>query len=362
MIDCNPVEKDIKKLNWNIATEIPAEGGQPKSIGYAGPVAGTHNGVLFIGGGANFPDSMPWLGGAKKYHDELWAYNPVKENFKLFKLPYTLAYSANVSADKGVVSIGGENESGIVSGVLMTQWNGREAVVTKLPSLPVAITNAAATVIGTTLYVAGGETKDAASAKFFTLDMNDVADGWQELKDLPQPTSHAVLLAVHNTKLYLVGGRKKTPSGISDLYASLYEYDIATNMWSEKKSMPYALCAGTGAVLKDDFIVMFGGDKGETFHKAETIIAQINNEKDTAVKSRLTGEKIKIQSTHPGFSKEVLWYDTKTDEWVIKGNIPFDVPATTTAVKMNGKVYIPSGEIKAGVRTAQILEGAEAHR
>lgn len=358
MAECNPVQKGMQELKWSIAAEIPPEEGQSRSIGYAGPVAGTHNGILFIGGGANFPDSMPWLGGAKKYHDELWVYNPDKNNFKLFKLPYPLAYSANVSTQKGVVSIGGENENGLVSGVLMTQWNGREAVVTKLPSLPVALTNAAAAVAGNTLYVAGGETKEAASAKLYTLDMNDPGRQWQELKDLPQPTSHAVLLTVDNSKLYLIGGRKKTTSGISDLYASLYEYDIATNEWKEKKPMPYALCAGTGTVLHDDYIVMFGGDRGETFHKAEALIARINIEKDSAVKARLNEEKIMIQSTHPGFSKEVLWYNTKTDEWAANGTIPFDVPATTTAVKTGDKVYIPSGEIKAGVRTPQILETA----
>lgn len=355
MVDCSPVQKEVSNLEWGIAAEIPPEEGQLRSIGYAGPVAGTNNGVLIVGGGANFPDSMPWLGGAKKYHDELWVYKPEESNFKLFKLPYTLAYSANVSTGKGIVSIGGENENGIITGVLLTQWNGTEAVITKLPSLPVAITNAAATVVGDVLYVAGGETKDAASPKFFTLSMGDTARGWQELKELPRATSHAVLLAVDDHKLYLIGGRKKTTSGISDLYASNYEYNIAANEWKERKSLPYALCAGTGVVLIQDYIVMFGGDKGETFHKAEKIISRINAEKDSVIKEQLIKEKIQIQSSHPGFSKELLWYNIKRDEWVVKGAIPFDVPATTSAVKFGDKVYIPSGEIKAGVRTPQIL-------
>lgn len=355
MVDCNPVPKKIQELKWNIAAKIPAEERQTKSLGYAGPVAGTSNGMLIIGGGANFPDSMPWLGGAKKYHDELWVYNPELKNFKLFKLPYNLAYSANVSTQNGVVSAGGENETGIVAGVLVTQWNGTEAVVTKLPNLPVAITNAAAAIVGNDLYVAGGETKEAASARLFKLNMVDFADGWRELKNLPQPTSHAVLLAVDESKLYLIGGRKKTTSGISDLYASNYEYDIAADKWNAKKSLPYALCAGTGAAFGDDYIVMFGGDKGETFHKAETIISKINAGKDSTIKEQLIKEKIQIQSSHPGFSKEVLWYDIKNDEWIANGTIPFDVPATTTAVKIADKVFIPSGEIKAGIRTPQIL-------
>ncbi len=356
MIDCNPVQKDEHELKWSIVSEIPPEAGQPQSIGYAGPVAGTHNGVLFIGGGANFPEGMPWLGGQKKYHDELWVYKPAENKFELFRLPATLAYSANVSTPEGVISIGGENETGIIPDVLFTQWKDGKAVVAKLPPLPIGITNAAAAVVGSSLYVAGGETKEATSAGLFTMNLNDTAAGWEELKSLPQATSHAVLVAAGKGKLFLAGGRKKTPSGISDLYATLYEYDIAANEWKQKKSMPYALCAGTGTIINDEYIVMFGGDKGETFHKTETIIAKINAEKDSTVKEQLTKEKIKIQSTHPGFSKEVLWYNVKTDEWTASGSIPFDAPATTTAVKIGDKVFIPSGEIKAGVRTPQILQ------
>ena len=362
MVACETAPKTMSSFDWKIAAELPPEEGEQQSIGYAGPVAGTHNGVLFVGGGANFPDSMPWLGGAKKYHDELWVYNPSENKFERFRLPYALAYSANVSTPNGVVSVGGENESGIVSGVLVTEWKDNKAMVTKLPSLPVAVTNASVAFVDNILYVAGGETKEAASLKFFKLNMIDFTNGWQELADLPQPTSHAVLLpqgSGRDVALYLLGGRKKTASGISDLYATAFEYNIANNSWQRKRSLPYALCAGTGIDWGNDNIVLFGGDKGETFHKAETIIAKINAEKDAAVKEQLNQEKIKIQSTHPGFSKELLWYNAKTDEWTVNGTIPFDVPVTTTAVKMGDKVFIPSGEVRAGVRTPQVLEARQ---
>ena len=358
MIACKPVQKSIQPFQWTVAANIPAEEGQAKSIGYAGPVAGTHNGVLLIGGGANFPDKMPWLGGAKKYHDELWVYNPVNKKFDLFRLPHNLAYSANVSTSKGVVSMGGENETGILTDVLLTKWGEGKAIVTKLPSLPIALTNASATFVDDDVFVAGGETKETVSAKFFKLNLNDIANGWQPLQDLPQPTSHAVLLAQgkgSDKNIYLLGGRKKTSSGISDLYATTFEYNIEKNLWAQKKSLPYALCAGTGAAWGEEYLVLFGGDKGETFHKAETLIAKMNEEKDPAIKEQLNQQKIHIQSTHPGFSKEVLWYNIKNDEWKINGSIPFDVPVTTTAVTIGDKILIPSGEIKAGVRSPKIL-------
>jgi len=62
-----------------------------------------------------------------------------------------------------------------------------------------------------------------------------------------------------------------------------------------------------------------------------------------------------LQENHPGFCKEVFRYQIKTDKWTKIGSLPFPTPVTTTAVKWGGTVYIPSGEIKAGVRSSKIL-------
>jgi len=55
------------------------------------------------------------------------------------------------------------------------------------------------------------------------------------------------------------------------------------------------------------------------------------------------------------FSKEILLYNTVKDEWAAVGTVPFETPVTTTAVQYRDQVLIPSGEIKAGVRTPRIL-------
>ena len=83
----------------------------------------------------------------------------------------------------------------------------------------------------------------------------------------------------------------------------------------------------------------------------------ISNEKDEIKKQELIEKKNKLQVAHPGFKHDVMLYNTLTNEWKQISDIPFDVPATTTAVLWNNCVFIPSGEIKAGVRTAQILVG-----
>ena len=121
--------------------------------------------------------------------------------------------------------------------------------------------------------------------------------------------------------------------------------------------MPYALSAGTGISVDESEILIFGGDKGQTFHKTEVLLAAISAEKNESKKQDLVRKKNELQQSHPGFSKDVLLYNNIKDEWKLISKIPFVTPVTTTAVKWNESVFIPGGEIKAGIRTPQILMG-----
>lgn len=351
-------------MHWRTAATLPADSSKQLATGFAGPVTGIHNDIFFVGGGANFPDDMPWNGGKKKYYNKIYTYNithhqlvPLK---KSFSLPFTVAYAACCTTPNGILYAGGENENGITNKVWLIQWDiaGQNIVCSSLPDLPSAVTNAAAACIDNKVYVAGGETASAASAQFISLDINNVNEGWKELSPSPKPVSHTVLTAVSNNntnKIYLAGGRKKNSNGISDLYADLFVYDIAANHWETRAALPYPLCAGTGMFYDAENLLLFGGDKGTTFHKVELLLAAISEEKDELKKHSLILKKNKLQAMHPGFSKEILQYNSKADTWKKIGTMPFPAPVTTTAVKNKNIVFIPSGEIKAGVRSPDIL-------
>jgi cyclically-permuted mutarotase family protein len=362
-----PVVAQIKQnifIQWEIAGELPADSNQQHSLGFAGPVTGIHNDVFFIAGGANFPDAMPWEGGKKFFYNEVYVYTRKQRKLvplkKSFILPSTIAYPACCNTPKGVLYAGGENENGISNKVWLMQWDAinQNVIFRTLPSLPVPVSNAAATLAGHTVYIVGGETAAAASSQLLALDLNNTDAGWKQLTPVPQPVSHTVLTASSGKtgkQIYLLGGRKKNSNGISDLYSSVFEFNIQKNQWTEKAALPYALCAGIGTLYNSNYILMFGGDKGVTFHKVEILVAAINAEKDETKKRELILQKNKLQAEHPGFSKEVLLYNTKTNTWITVGNIPFDTPVTTIVVKWGSKYFIPSGEIKAGVRSPNIL-------
>jgi SSS family transporter len=61
---------------------------------------------------------------------------------------------------------------------------------------------------------------------------------------------------------------------------------------------------------------------------------------------------------HPGFPASILSYNIATDQWTEAGSLPIAgtfAPVTTPVVFWDDKVIIPTGEIKPGVRSPQVL-------
>ncbi|RYZ45135.1 MAG: hypothetical protein EOO14_26160, partial [Chitinophagaceae bacterium] len=279
--------------SWRVAGELPPVQAQPQALGVAGPVAGIHNNVLLVAGGANFPEGAPWLGGKKRYYREGFVFRKEANGALVrsagFSLPAARGYSANCSTPNGIVAAGGETEEGLLRDVLLLQWKEetRSVDLSALPSLPFAVTNAGIAFCQDKLYLAGGEKIGEVSREFLVLDLADTAVGWKVLPPLPIAVSHAVLAvqgAEGKEALYLVGGRKRKPGGLSDLYASVYAFDMKTRAWLKKAPLPYTLSAGTGLAAGKHSILLFGGDTGETFHKTEGLIAAIASETDESKK------------------------------------------------------------------------------
>jgi len=355
-------------IDWSVAATLPPVDSFAVNPGVAGAFAGVHHDALLIAGGANFPNGKPWNGGKKVYWDAVYVLQKSKAgNYQwnsadVFKLKQRVAYGASVTAASGVVCIGGENEKGFLKEVFLLQWNmsEKEIAIKGLPPLPFALTNLFATAIGSTIYVAGGESSLGISDKFIFLDLDNVAVGWKELPHAPTAFTHAVMITQsngHHECIYVIGGRCKGANGISDFYRSVFEFDPVRNEWTEKASLPYAISAGTGVAIRGNEMLIFGGDTGETFRKTEELIAMISAEKDTARQQALIKRKNNLQETHPGFNQNVLLYNTVKNSWEIIGKMPYKTPVTTTAVTWVDQFFIPSGEIQAGIRTPKILSG-----
>lgn len=359
-MNCSETEEKLSLVSgWKKAGALTTLG----KSGVAAPVTGISNNVLIVGGGADFPDALPWLGGKKKYYDKVCIYeangDSLMQTGKAFALHHPVAYAASCSTTVGLIYAGGESEAGISKQVFRLSWHAdsKELLSERLPDLPVALTNAGMVAYRDQVIICGGETDTGMSAKCFSLDTDDMEGSWKELATLPQAVSHMVLaLQSLNDRdyLYLLGGRCKKETGISDLYRDVYALDLAANTWEKKTSLPYPVTAGTGFAADEEQIVLFGGDTGETFHRSELLSVAIKAEKDPAGLAKLNEERIELLNTHPGFSNKILLYNTRTGLCTEIGLLPFETPVTTTAVVWNDKVVLPGGEIKAGVRTPDI--------
>jgi len=332
-------------------------------LGYAGMIGGICNNQMIIGGGANFPDLMPWLGGQKKYSNKLFVYSQNNKgqlilNPNTFLLPFNLAYAASCSSDRGIIVLGGENEEGPVNHAFIIQLKNEQLKISSLPAIPHKVTNAMVCLVDEKIYLIGGENKEETFNHLLCLDLNEVVNGWLQLPAIPFAVSHAVACLQNvngKKKIFLIGGRKKNKDQISDLYNSIIEFDIMSKTWSSNDKLPYALSAGTGFALNNHQILLLGGDKGTTFSKVEQLILDINRAQNPTIKEAYNQQKINLQSTHPGFSNEMILIDNQKNTSTIAGQIPYEVPVTTTIFPWKNKWFIPSGEIKAGVRSPYIL-------
>ena len=366
-------KKSEVSIKWKIAAELPASNGQSKSLGFAGLINGVNNNVLVVAGGANFPDGLPWEGGKKYYSNEIFVLQKAGKKFVWNKkvkntLPEPIAYCGNTSTDSGIVYVGGENENGISDKAFIINWNSEknEIDIRPLPNLPFALTNVALTHIGNIVYAAGGDEENQSSKIFFSLSLDDKNAEWKSLPDLPIALANATLIAQNNgdeKNIYLIGGRTKTSSGISDLHHTAFAFDVKKNEWSKCADISGGknisnLSAAAGVAIDKNYILMVGGDNGRTFHKIETYISQIAKSNSPEEKEKLTKEKNALSIHHNGFYKGLLLYDAKRNKWTNIGDYPFPAQVTTTAVKWGNNIVISNGEIKPGVRTANVVIGS----
>lgn len=364
-------QKPEEQIVWSKAGELPSINSESPNLGVAGAFVGVHNNALIVAGGANFPDKMPWEGGSKVFQKKITVFSKVKGNLEPVhsnvNLPRALAYGASVSTPQGIVCVGGENEKGAQADAFLLKWNAqnRQVEFQNLPALPLSLSNALISTKNSKIYVAGGESAGKTIAVFLSLDLNNLEKGWQRLPDVPLLVSHAAGGIQSNGEgdsFFLLGGRRKNPDGISTFYSDCFAFDLKKNTWKNLNPIKAhgemtGLSAATSVAVGATYLLVVSGDNGQTFNQVERFNKAIAETKSETEKQILQAQKATLLSNHPGFGKEVLLYNTITDQWHVLHNIPSAGQVTTTAVKWGNEIYIPSGEIRAGVRTPDIWKG-----
>jgi len=365
-------QKPVLTISWKKIASVPDAGDAKTSLGLAGAINGVNNDVLIVAGGSNFPDKLPWEGGKKVYYDKIFVLQEKGNEYCWNKkvksvLPESIAYCGNTSTPSGIAYVGGENENGISDKCFLLKWNEKENAVDvkPLPDFPLALTNIAVTNIEDVIYAVGGDEQNNSSNSFFSLDLKDKNLHWKKLPGLPVALANATVVAQNcksGKKIFVIGGRSKTPSGISDLHNTVFAFDIQKNQWKRCADISNGLyttnlSAAGGVALGNNEILITGFDNGKIFHQIETLISKIAQAKTSEEKQKLTKEKNNLSICHKGFDKSLLLYNTNTNAWTKIGELPFPAHVTTTDVKWGNDIIVSNGEIKPGVRTPDVWIG-----
>jgi SSS family transporter len=339
-------------LEWDRLPDLPDR------EGFAGVFSGvvSENGedFLVVAGGANFPDGRPWEDGKKIYYDDIYVL-PLKEGGEWEKsaatLPQAVGYGMSASLDDGSCwFMGGKNDSGCLRESYQVKVENGEVIVGRAPSLPVPFAEGLAAVVDGTLIVGAGTNGDETIREFYS--MNDESEwetlGWPE-------GARGRMYAVGGVKggtFYLFGGRDNADSeeekedrifGL-DFLKDAWELNVSSGQWKRLADMPEARSAAPSMAVPAgaSSFLMLGG-------VTVPFLAE-----QVAARPELNGQGME----HPGFPGAILSYNTVTDRWAEAGSLPLEgtfAPVTTPVVFWNGKVIIPTGEIKPGVRSPQVL-------
>lgn len=327
-------------LSWNELPPLPDE------LGVAGPFCGVHQGALIVAGGANFP--QPVWDTEKAWHDQIYVLTRQEDEYQWTQagqLPRPLAYGAAVSTPNGVVCMGGNDSDDTFADVFLLQWDPEKKTVhiEEYPPLPRPCAFGAATLIDSTIYLAGGQSGpslESAMASFWSLDLSlqETADRftWQELPSWPGP-SRALNLTVkqhngYNDCVYVISGRRQNdpdPQSVEFL-TDVWEFTPATQSWRQRSDAPRSVMAGTAIGSGQSHIFVLSGADGSLFFQAD-----------------------ELKDSHPGFPREALAYHTITDTWTSAGPIPQN-HVTTMAVEWDGAIIVPSGEVRPRVRSPKV--------
>ena len=358
-------------FTYSFLPELPPNSGYESQPGLAGAYSGLVGERLIVAGGANFPDSLPWEGGQKVYHQDIFILQEQADSYHWRridqKFPIAAAYGAAVSSPYGLLCIGGNDVTKpLRDSWLLTYESKTDSVKwTKGPSLPIPLTHFATAVIDEKIYIAGGTSTDGASGKhFYYLDMSQDPSAWK-WKALPpwegKPRSFAVAASQHNgieNCLYLFSGRVVHPDKDPEVLYDAHVYYPQTQRWeviSYGKQQEFPLMAGTAFSLGSNTIIFPSAADGNLMRKERSLTHQLKQATHKQLRDSLQQVLLYHLIDHPGFGNTVYSFNTLTWALTQIDSLPISGPVTTTAIPWGDEIVIPSGEIRPGIRTPHTL-------
>lgn len=221
------------------------------------------------------------------------------------------------------------------------------------PDLPTGIKNGVSAQVGNTLFVGLGSTQK----EFFSLDLNDLSKGWQKEADFIGPARDGATATAIGESIYVFGGsgkaNKKDKSPV--VFDTIYRYQTKTDQWEQIKSKsPVGLLGASSYSPDQKEILFFGGYNKGYFDEYLASVTSIDKSKDPKKWNRVVDDYMGMKPQDYKWNSDVISFNPVTGLW---GNVGknINLPNCGAAlVTKNQTAVIVSGEIKPGLRTAQV--------
>lgn len=345
----------VSEILWEFAGDLAPQKGMEVNKGTAGMLSGVSNGYIVVGGGANFPEDGPALGGAKKSYPDIYVLKP--ENGQLVEVNHTtldheIAYGASITTDDGIYYVGGSTAEGQGNKVLLVKADDAgEITVDVVGELPFTFSDGFAALKDDVLYVGAGKMDGEATNRVFSVDLNTKET--TELEAVPNEATRTQCVSqLLGDDIYVFSG------GDQVAYTDGYRYSIEENSWEQVSDVQIGeekiSLLGAGSVkLNDHSMLVIGGFNKGVYDNA---VAQMAELKDEA----LSQFKLNYFGADPSellWNRNVLIYDTDANTWTSIGEVPFDAPCGEALILDGDRIYSINGEIKPGTRTKHMYSG-----
>ena len=221
------------------------------------------------------------------------------------------------------------------------------------PDLPQGIKNGIGGQSGQRVYVGLG----SAGSALYSLNLADPTGGWSELAPFPGPDTEGAAAAMVGGKLYVFSGSGyATVDAVSPvIFTDVYAYNSASNGWSQLDTeTPVGLLGAAAYALDDDRIAFFGGYNKQLFDSNQHDLQTTNRDADPDEWHRIADAYIGMEPADYQWNNKVLVYTISTNSWSNLGDNPYLPNCGSALVEDENGVLIINGEIKPGLRTAQI--------
>lgn len=223
------------------------------------------------------------------------------------------------------------------------------------PDLPEGVKSGVSAQVGNKLYVGLGSMEN----RFYMLDLDNVDKGWQKQADFAGPARSGATASVLGDSIYVFGGSGKNNADDKSpiLFDTVFRYDVNANKWQQVDTeTPVGLLGASSFSPDNQQILFFGGYNKGFFDKYLSDINMTDKKTNPTGWQEIVDNYMGMKPLDYKWNRQVLSFNPKTGTWTDLGQSPYLPNCGTALVADGASATLVSGEIKPGLRTAEVKE------